>query len=91
MNKNSGICFAMLFLLLLACTTNPNDGAIAGASIASTNSEIARRSPRPKGTRNSVANATTLPGSVKAVEEYMGEILKTLEHLVRMLHAIDTH
>ena len=33
----------------------------------------------------------TLPGSVKAVTEYMGEILKTLEHLVRMLHAIDTH
>lgn len=32
-----------------------------------------------------------LPGSVKAVEEYMGEILKTLEHSIRMLHAIDTH
>lgn len=32
-----------------------------------------------------------LPGSVKAVKEYMGEILKTLEHLVFMLHGIDTH
>jgi len=32
-----------------------------------------------------------LPGSLKAVKEYMGEILKTLEHLVFMLHGIDTH
>lgn len=32
-----------------------------------------------------------LPGSVKAVEEYMTEILKVLEHLVYMLHNIDTH
>ncbi len=39
MNKNSGICFAMLFLLLSACTTDPNDGAITEASIASTDSE----------------------------------------------------
>ena len=33
----------------------------------------------------------SLPGSVKAVREYMGEILKTLEHLIFMLHGIDTH
>lgn len=32
-----------------------------------------------------------LPGSVKAVDEYMGEILQTLEHSIRMLHALDTH
>jgi len=33
----------------------------------------------------------TLPGSVKAVEEYMAEILKTLQHTMEMLHGIDTH
>jgi molybdenum cofactor synthesis domain-containing protein len=33
----------------------------------------------------------TLPGSVRAVEEYLGEILLTLEHLVLMLHGIDSH
>jgi molybdopterin adenylyltransferase len=33
----------------------------------------------------------TLPGSVKAVNEYMGEILKTMEHLACMLHGIDSH
>ncbi len=33
----------------------------------------------------------SLPGSLKAVREYMGEILKTLEHLIFMLHGIDTH
>lgn len=33
----------------------------------------------------------TLPGSVKAVKEYMTEILKTLQHLVFMLHGIDAH
>jgi molybdenum cofactor synthesis domain-containing protein len=32
-----------------------------------------------------------LPGSVKAVREYMSEILKTLEHLVFMMHGIDIH
>ncbi|MEA1950393.1 MAG: molybdenum cofactor synthesis domain-containing protein [Planctomycetota bacterium] len=32
-----------------------------------------------------------LPGSVKAVTEYMGEILKTLEHIVFMLHGLDVH
>ena len=32
-----------------------------------------------------------LPGSVRAVEEYMGEILKTLEHVIYMLHGIDAH
>jgi len=41
-----------------------------------------------------VAGATqcyALPGSVRAVEEYMGEILKTLEHVIFMLHGIDSH
>jgi molybdopterin adenylyltransferase len=33
----------------------------------------------------------TLPGSVRAVEQYLGEILKTLEHLVFMLRGIDAH
>jgi len=32
-----------------------------------------------------------LPGSVKAVNEYMAEILKTLMHLFYMLHGIDAH
>ncbi len=32
-----------------------------------------------------------LPGSVRAVTEYMGEILKTLEHTVFMLHGLDVH
>jgi molybdenum cofactor synthesis domain-containing protein len=33
----------------------------------------------------------TLPGSVKAVNEYMGEILKTLLHTLEMLWGIDSH
>jgi len=33
----------------------------------------------------------TLPGSVRAVEEYLGEILKTFEHVVFTLHGIDRH
>ena len=33
----------------------------------------------------------SLPGSVKAVAEYMGEIVKTLKHSLTMLHAIDAH
>jgi molybdopterin adenylyltransferase len=33
----------------------------------------------------------TLPGSVKAVEEYMTEILKTLKHAVYMQYGIDSH
>jgi len=33
----------------------------------------------------------TLPGSVKAVTEYMTEITKTLFHLIYMLHSIDIH
>jgi len=32
-----------------------------------------------------------LPGSIRAVEEYMVEILKTLEHLVLTVHGIDPH
>jgi molybdopterin adenylyltransferase len=33
----------------------------------------------------------TLPGSVRAVEEYMTEILRTLEHTVQMQYGIDSH
>jgi molybdopterin adenylyltransferase len=33
----------------------------------------------------------TLPGSVKAVTEYMEEILKTLEHTIYMQYGIDSH
>ncbi len=33
----------------------------------------------------------TLPGSVKAVNEYMEEILKTMEHLIYMRHGLDVH
>ncbi len=32
-----------------------------------------------------------LPGSLKAVKEYMTEILKTLEHLIFMLYAVEAH
>lgn len=32
-----------------------------------------------------------LPGSVKAVNEYMEEILKTMRHLFFMLHSLDAH
>jgi molybdenum cofactor synthesis domain-containing protein len=33
----------------------------------------------------------TLPGSVKAIDEYMTEITKVLNHLIYMLHDIDAH
>ena len=33
----------------------------------------------------------TLPGSVNAVTEYMGEITKTMDHTLFMLHGIDKH
>ena len=33
----------------------------------------------------------TLPGSTKAVREYIAEILKSLEHSIYMLHGIDIH
>jgi molybdopterin adenylyltransferase len=33
----------------------------------------------------------TLPGSVRAVNEYMSEILKTMEHLIYMRHGLDAH
>ena len=33
----------------------------------------------------------TLPGSLKAVNEYLDEILKTLEHSLHMIHGLDTH
>ncbi|MCX6333448.1 MAG: molybdopterin-binding protein [Bacteroidia bacterium] len=33
----------------------------------------------------------TLPGSVKAVDEYMTEILKTLKHTILMQYGIDSH
>jgi molybdopterin adenylyltransferase len=32
-----------------------------------------------------------LPGSVRAVEEYMEEILKTMEHAILSLHGLDLH
>jgi len=33
----------------------------------------------------------TLPGSVRAVEEYMTEITKVLNHLILMINNIDAH
>jgi molybdenum cofactor synthesis domain-containing protein len=33
----------------------------------------------------------TLPGSVRAVNEYMSEITKSLMHMVYMLHGLDSH
>lgn len=33
----------------------------------------------------------TLPGSEKAVHEYMSEIVKTMEHTFCMLHGVDRH
>ena len=33
----------------------------------------------------------TLPGSVRAVDEYMDEISRSLKHTLLMLHGIDTH
>lgn len=33
----------------------------------------------------------TLPGSVKAVNEYMSEIIRTLEHTIEMLYGVDKH
>ena len=33
----------------------------------------------------------TLPGSVRAVDEYMSEILKTLKHTINMQFGIDNH
>ncbi len=33
----------------------------------------------------------TLPGSVRAVNEYMSEITQVLRHLILMLHSIDAH
>ena len=33
----------------------------------------------------------TLPGSVKAVNEYMEEIFKTLMHALQMIYGIDSH
>lgn len=33
----------------------------------------------------------SLPGSVRGAQEYMGEILPMLDHLVFMLHGLDTH
>jgi molybdopterin adenylyltransferase len=33
----------------------------------------------------------TLPGSVKAVDEYMPEIIRTLKHTILMQHGIDSH
>ncbi len=33
----------------------------------------------------------TIPGSVRAADEYMNEITKTLEHTIQMLYGIDSH
>jgi molybdenum cofactor synthesis domain-containing protein len=33
----------------------------------------------------------TLPGSVKAVNEYMAEITRSVKHALYMLHGLDTH
>ena len=33
----------------------------------------------------------TLPGSVRAVEEYAAEILQTLEHVLLIRHGLDVH
>ena len=33
----------------------------------------------------------TLPGSVRAVEEYMTEIVKTLKHTIYMQYGVDKH
>jgi molybdopterin adenylyltransferase len=33
----------------------------------------------------------TLPGSLRAVDEYLEEILKTIKHTIYMQHGIDTH
>ncbi len=33
----------------------------------------------------------TLPGSVRAVNEYMAEIIKSLMHMIFMLHGLDSH
>lgn len=33
----------------------------------------------------------TLPGSVRAVNEYMTEICKTLDHMIHMQYGVDTH
>jgi molybdenum cofactor synthesis domain-containing protein len=33
----------------------------------------------------------TLPGSVRAVDEYMGEIVKTLDHVIFTVNGLDTH
>ncbi len=38
-----------------------------------------------------IALIYTLPGSVRAVEEYLTEILKTLKHTVYMQYGIDKH
>ena len=32
-----------------------------------------------------------LPGSVRAVNEYMAEIIRTMKHTLYMLHGLDTH
>lgn len=46
-----------------------------------------------RGVAGIIGNALiyTLPGSVKAVDEYMTEILKTLQHTVYMQYGVDNH
>ncbi len=33
----------------------------------------------------------TLPGSTKGVDEYMGELLKSIEHLLCVMHGLEVH
>lgn len=40
---------------------------------------------------NNTTQIYVLPGSVKAVQEYLPEILTTLEHIIFMLYGIDIH
>jgi molybdenum cofactor synthesis domain-containing protein len=55
-----------------------------------------RQHPRARLSRSlaGVAGKTqiySLPGSVRAVEDYIPEILDTVEHLILMLHGLDVH
>jgi molybdenum cofactor synthesis domain-containing protein len=58
--------------------------------------KFGRDNPRARLSR-AVAGVTgttqiyALPGSVRAVEEYLPEILATLDHVVYMLHGLDVH
>jgi molybdopterin adenylyltransferase len=58
--------------------------------------KFGRANPRARLSRSVAGTMGTmqiyaLPGSVRAAEEYVPEILETLEHLIYMLHGIDVH